>query len=75
MIWNFVRFKVFFLGLMGIIIVYTAGVDMLSIISVFTSFEKIVLCFLLLQLIFTSLYLLAWGLEPISPELKWGADK
>jgi len=75
MIWNISRFKVFFLGLMGILVVYTAGINTLSIMSVFTPFEKITMCYLLLQLILISLFLLFWGLEPIVPDFRWGEDK
>ena len=75
MIWNISRFKVFFLGLLGLIVVYTAGINTLVAMTVFTSFEKITLCYLVLQLIFVSLFLLFWGLEPVMPELKWGEDK
>jgi hypothetical protein len=75
MIWNISRFKVFWLGLVGILCIYTMGIDMIKALDYFPSFEKIVLCLLLLQLIFASLFFLYWGLEPFMPELKWGEDR
>jgi hypothetical protein len=73
--WNFSRFKIFFLGLLGLGMVYTIGPPLIQVIHSFTQFEQIVLCFLLVFLIFTSMFLLLYGLEPVMPVLKFGRDQ
>ena len=70
MIWNFSRFKIFVIGLMGLLMVYTTGISVLQGIKVFAPFVQIVLCFLLFNLIMVSLFFVFWGLEPIMPDLK-----
>jgi len=74
MVWNFSRFKIFFLGVAGLLMVCPAAITVINIRDYFTPFETIVLCLLLLISLLLSIFLLFWGLENMMPSLKWGRD-
>ena len=69
--WNYSRLKVFFLGVIVLVISMCISINILNVIDNFTPFEKIVMCWLMLVSITFSLYLIFWGIEPIMFEFKF----
>jgi hypothetical protein len=58
------RFKVGAGGVMGILVIMAFSANYFKITTEFKPFENIVICFLILQMIFMSLFFIWWGLEP-----------
>lgn len=61
---NLSRVKVGLMGVIGTLVIITTGINYFKITTEFKPFENIVICFLILQMTFISLFFIWWGLEP-----------
>jgi len=67
---NFSRFKVLTLGIIGLLSTIWVSINFIRTTVEFTSFETIVICFFIIQMIFLSLFFMEWGMEPYIPEFE-----
>jgi len=64
MTFNISRLKVGALGVMGTLFTIGTSIKYFKITTEFKPFENIVICLLILQMTFMSLFFIWWGLEP-----------
>jgi hypothetical protein len=74
MIWNYSRFKIFLLGVIGSFFTVSTTTNILNVHDYFTPFEIITLLLLSMTLFMISLFLVFYGIEELMFDLRWGKD-